>query len=121
MGKATKELTIYQKPTCTTCREALKIVRASGADFASVNYYEEPFTKAKLKRLLKKAGLRPQDVLRTKENIYKKLQLARKPRTDEQVVDLMIKYPDLIQRPLVERGDRVILARPAETVKKVLR
>ncbi len=120
MGKTKKKLTIYQKPTCSTCRETVKLVQASGAEFATVNYYEEPFTKAKLKGLLKKARLKAMDIVRTKEEVYKKLQLAKKDLTDDQLVDLMLKHPDLIQRPLVEMGEKVILARPAETVKKLV-
>lgn len=114
------ELTIYQKPTCSTCREAIKLVQASGVSFTAVNYYEQPFTAAQLKGLLKKAGLRPSEVLRTKEDTYKKLGLAKKTLTDDELIALMIKHPDLIQRPLVEKGDRVILARPAETIKQLL-
>jgi len=110
------ELTIYQKPTCSTCREAIKILQSRGQDYISVNYYERPFTKPQLKALLKKAGLQAKDVLRTKEDIYKKLKLASKNLSEDALVDLMIKHPDLIQRPLVERGQRALLARPAETI-----
>lgn len=120
MGKAEGKLTIYQKPTCSTCRETVKLVQASGAAFAVVNYYETPFTKSKLSALLKKAGLTPREVLRSKEEVYKKLNLAQKGLSDSALLDLMVKYPDLIQRPLVEKGEQVILARPAETVKKLL-
>jgi arsenate reductase len=115
------DVTIYQKPTCTTCRRAVQLLRDSGRPFTAVNYYEKPFTKAALKGLLKKAGMSPKDVLRTKEKIYKELGLARKSLTDEALIDLMVRHPDLIQRPLVEKGDRVVLARPAEEVKKLLR
>lgn len=114
------KMTIYQKPTCSTCREAVKLVQASGIPYQTVNYYETPFTKSELKRLLQKAGLKPKDVLRTKEEIYKTLGLARKTVTDDQLIDLMVKHPDLIQRPIVEKGEKVILARPAETVKSLL-
>lgn len=120
MGKIKARLTIYQKPTCTTCRETVKLVEASACAFTTVNYYEQPFTKAKLGGLLRKAGLKPKDVLRTKEEVYKKLGLARKNLTDEALLDLMVKHPDLIQRPLVARGDRAILARPADRVRKFL-
>lgn len=48
------EITIYQKPTCSTCREAVRLVRESGQPFTAVNYYEQPFTKSRLKDLLKK-------------------------------------------------------------------
>jgi arsenate reductase len=113
-------ITIYQKPTCSTCREAVKLVEASGQPFTAINYYEQPFTKALLKGLLKKAGLSAKDILRTKEDVYKELGLAKKQVSEDELIDLMLKHPDLIQRPLVEKGKKVILARPAETVKKVL-
>ena len=114
------KITIYQKPTCSTCRETVKLVQASGHPYAAVNYYEQPFTKSKLKDLLKKSGLTARDILRTKEDLYKQLGLAKTSLSDDELIDLMLKHPDLIQRPLVERGDRVILARPADTVKKLL-
>jgi arsenate reductase len=114
------KITIYQKPTCSTCREAVKFVQASGHPFTAINYYEQPFTKAQLKKLLDKGGLKPKDVLRTKEDVYKTLGLAKKDLADDALLDLMLKHPDLIQRPLVEKGDEVILARPAEAIKKLL-
>jgi arsenate reductase (glutaredoxin) len=114
------EVRIYQKPTCTTCRQAIQVLRDSGTPFTTVNYYEKPFTKVQLKALLKKAGLSPKDVLRTKEEIYKDLGLAKKNLSDDDLLDVMIKHPDLIQRPIVEKGDRAMLARPAETVKQLL-
>ena len=113
-------ITIYQKPTCSTCRETVKLVEASGQAFTAVNYYQTPLTKAQLKGLLNKAGLSAKHILRTKEDIYKKLGLAKKNLTDEELIDLMVKHPDLIQRPLVEKGEKVILARPAEAVKPLL-
>ncbi|MGH7168081.1 MAG: arsenate reductase (glutaredoxin) [Nitrospiraceae bacterium] len=113
-------ITIYQKPTCSTCRETVKLVEASGQALTAVNYYEKPFTKTQLKGLLKKARLSAKDILRTKEDIYKTLGLAKKSLSEDELVDLMVKHPDLIQRPLVEKGEKVILARPAETVKQLL-
>ena len=113
-------ITIYQKPTCSTCREAVKLVEASGQSYTTVNYYEKPFSKAHLQGLLKKAGLSAKDILRKKEEIYKTLGLAKKSPSEDELLDLMVKHPDLIQRPLVEKGRKVILARPAETVKHLL-
>ena len=114
------EVTIYQKPTCTTCRQAVQLLKESGKPFTTVNYYEKPFTKAQLRGLLKKAKLSPKDVLRAKEDLYKELGLAKKSLSDDELLDLMVKHPDLIQRPIVEKGDKAILARPAETVKALL-
>ena len=114
------DITIYQKPTCTTCRQAVQILKESGKPFTAINYYEQGFTKEQLKGLLKKAGLSPKDVLRTKEDIYKELGLAKKDLSEDALLDLMVKHPDLIQRPIVVKGDQAILARPADSVKNLL-
>lgn len=113
-------ITIFQKPTCSTCRQAVQILKESGKPYKSVNYYEQPFTKEQLKSLLKKAGLSPIDLIRKKEDIYKELGLAKRQLSDDEWLDLMVRYPDLIQRPLVEKGMIVILARPADSIKRLL-
>ena len=112
-------ITIYQKPTCSTCRQVLKIVQESGHAFTAVNYYETPLSKTRLKELLKKGGLKARDVLRTKEEKYKTLGLAKTDKSEDELIELMMTYPDLLQRPLVEQNQTVILARPAETVKQL--
>jgi arsenate reductase (glutaredoxin) len=111
---------VYQKPTCTTCRQVYAALKESGVDFDTVDYYTDPIPKTKLKELLKKAGLKARDLLRTKEEIYRKLKLAERDLSESEIIDLMIEYPDLIQRPIVERGSRAILARPAERLKEIL-
>jgi len=114
------DITIYQKPTCSTCRNTIKLIEESGQPFTAINYYEKPFSKSKLKGLLKKAGLKASDIIRKKEDIYKRLNLAQSHFTDDELLDILVKQPDLIQRPLVQKGDQVILARPPETVKELL-
>ena len=113
-------ITIYQKPTCSTCRQVLSFLKDSGRPYTAVNYYEKPFTKAQLKGLLRKAGLAAKDVLRTKEAVYKELGLAKQALAEDELIELMISHPDLLQRPIVEKGDRALLARPAEKVKDLL-
>lgn len=113
-------ITIYQKPTCTTCRQVFKALQESGVDFQSVNYYTDPIPKSKLKELLKKLGMKGHELFRRKEEIYKKLKLAERDLSDDEALDLMVKHPDLIQRPIVEKGARAILARPAERLKEIL-
>jgi len=115
------KITIYHKPTCTTCRQAVDILKNSGHSFEAIDYYHKPFTKTQLKGLLKKAGLKARDVLRTKEDSYKSLGLAKKEHSEDALLAFMIEHPDLIQRPLVEKGDHVILARPADTLKDFLK
>ena len=114
------KITIYQKPTCTTCRQVYNALKDSGVDFDAVDYYTDPIPKTKLKELLKKAGMSARDLLRTKEEIYRKLKLGEKDLSESEIIDLMVEYPDLIQRPIVEKGSRAILARPAERLKEIL-
>src|SRR5262245_42437417 len=113
-------ITIYQKPTCTTCRQVYKALQESGVNFDAVDYYLDPIPKTKLKELLRKMGMKPRDLLRSKEEVYKKLKLGERDLSDDEIVDLMVKHPDLIQRPIVEKGARAILARPADRLKEIL-
>jgi arsenate reductase len=113
-------IVIYQKPTCTTCRQVHAMLKESGVNFDAVDYYVDPIPKAKLLELLKKMRIAPRQLLRTKETIYKTLKLGERDLSDDEIVDLMVKHPDLIQRPIVEKGARAILARPAERLKDIL-
>jgi arsenate reductase (glutaredoxin) len=97
-----------------------KLLRESGIPFEKVNYYIEPLNKAKLKELLKKMGMKPRELLRTSEPVYRELGLGKGEFTDSEIIDLMIAHPDLIQRPIVERGERAVLGRPTENVKSLL-
>jgi len=115
-----EEITLYQKPTCTTCRQVNKALADSGVDFRAVNYYVEPLSTSKLKELLGKMGIGAANLLRKKEAIYKELGLAKKKLSDDELVELMVKHPDLVQRPIVEKGEKAILARPAERLKEIL-
>ena len=86
----------------------------------AVDYYIDPIPKPRLLELLKKMRIAPRQLLRTKETIYKTLKLGDRDLSDDVIVDLMVKHPDLIQRPIVENGPRAILARPAERLKEIL-
>ncbi|HLE61870.1 MAG TPA: ArsC/Spx/MgsR family protein [Pyrinomonadaceae bacterium] len=70
--------------------------------------------------MLAKMKLAPRQILRASEPLYRDLGLAKGEYTDEQIISLMIEHPDLIQRPIVERGDRAVLGRPTENVKTLL-
>ena len=114
------KITIYQKPTCMTCRQVYAALKESGVKMESVNYYVDPIPKAKLAELIKKMGIKASELFRTKEEIYKTLKLAQRNVSDDEAIDLMVKHPDLIQRPIVEKGRWAILARPAERLKEIL-
>jgi len=85
-------------------------------EFETVNYIEKPLSAAGLKQLLQQAGLKPQDVLRTKEDAYRD-HVAGKNLSDDQLIALMTKYPEIIQRPIVVRNGKAVLAREAEKLR----
>jgi arsenate reductase len=114
------KIVIYQKPICTTCREVYGALQQAGVDFDAVDYYLDPIPKTKLIELLGKMGMRPRDLLRRNERIYRELKLGERELSDDELVDVMVKHPDLIQRPIIEKGPRAILARPADRVREIL-
>ena len=97
-----------------------KLLRESGIPFEKVNYYTAPLTQEKLTDLLRKMKMSPRELLRTSEPVYRELGLGKGEFTDAELIVLMIKHPDLIQRPIVERGNRAVLGRPTENVKALL-
>lgn len=84
-----------------------------GIDFESINYLDKPLSKSELKQLLNAAGLKPQDVLRTKEAAYHQYVADRK-LSDEHLLSIMAEHPELIQRPIVVRGKKAVLARQVD-------
>ena len=88
--------------------------------FEKVNYYIEPLDEKRLRELLKKMQLAPRDILRTSEAVYRELGLGKNEFSDDELIALMVEHPDLIQRPIVERGERAVLGRPVENVKALL-
>lgn len=114
------KITVYEKPTCTTCRKVAKAFSEQGIDFEKVNYYIKPFTKSKLKELLSKMSMKPSELLRKNDEAYKKLKSKITQLTEDEILNLMIKNPDLVQRPIVEKGNRAILARPPERIKELM-
>ncbi len=113
-------ITVYEKPTCTKCREMDQFLRERGVDFSKVNYYIEPLSKKKLTALIGKMNINPRELLRKSEPVYKELGIATGNFTDAQLISLMVEHPDLMQRPIVERGDKAVLGRPTENVEELL-
>ena len=84
-----------------------------GIEFERVDYLKEPLSAKELGQLLERAGLTPQDAIRKGEAAYGKY-VAGKNLSDAQLVRVMAEHPELIQRPVVVRGEKVVLARPVE-------
>jgi arsenate reductase (glutaredoxin) len=114
------QITVYEKPTCTTCRKLATLLSERGIDFERVNYHIDPLPADRIRDLLDKADMRPHDALRTKEPAYAELGLGDRDVSDDELIELMAERPELLQRPIVERGDRAVLARPPERVLDLL-
>lgn len=97
-----------------------KLLRESGISYDKVDYYVAPLSRRKLTELIRKMNLKPRDLLRKSEPVYKKLGLSEDKFSDSELISLMLEHPDLLQRPIVERGDRAVLGRPTENVKELL-
>jgi arsenate reductase len=110
-------IVVYEKRTCTTCRTLAKLLAERGVDFERVEYHVEGLAEDELRALLAKAGLRPRDALRMREEGAAELAAAG---DDEAVIAAMVARPELLQRPIVVNGDRAVLARPVERVLEIL-
>jgi arsenate reductase len=115
-----QNLLVYEKPTCTTCRKMVKLLKEHGIEFERLNYFIDPIPREKLEDLLSRMGMAPRELLRTREKTYKELGLKDPGIGDEEILDAMVKHPELIQRPIIQRGDRVVLGRPVERVLDLL-
>ena len=114
------DLTVYEKRTCTTCRQLAELLTERGVDFDRVEYHVEGLPEPKLRELLRKAGARPHVVLRKRESeLIEELGITD-DTPDEKLIELMAEHPQLVQRPIVERGDRAVLARPVDKVLELL-
>jgi arsenate reductase len=115
-----ERLTVYEKPTCTTCRNLVALLEERGIPFDRLDYHVEGLPEPRLRELLAKAGAAPRDVLRRKEPLVRELGLDRADIGDEELIAAMVEHPQLVERPIVERGDRAVLARPVDRVLELL-
>jgi arsenate reductase len=95
------------------------LFRENNIDFEKVDYFIAPLSKEKLIELLQKANLSPFDVLRKNEPAYKELNIAQ-IKDENKLIALIVENPGLLQRPIVEVGDRAVLARPVENALELI-
>lgn len=114
------QLTLYEKPTCTTCRKSMALLREHGVEFEEVNFFIDELSAAKIAELLDKMGISPRELLRPKDPLYKELGLKDSEHSDLELIELMAQNPGLIQRPIAERGGRAVLGRPFDRVLELL-
>ncbi len=111
---------IYHNPRCRKSRETLEIIRNHGYEPEIIEYLKDPPTVSELKNLLDKMNMKPEEIIRKGEELYKS-NFKGKKMNDEAWLNILVKNPILIERPIVASGERVILGRPPEKVMEIFR
>lgn len=113
-------VSIYHNPRCEKSRQTLALLEKRGIEPRIVEYLKHPPTVAELKNLLRQLGLPARALLRKKEAEYQKAGLDNPALDDETILRVMVKYPKLIERPIVVNGKKAVLGRPPENVLQIL-
>ena len=114
------QIQIWHNPRCSKSRQALAILDELERPKDVINYLQEHPSKERIKNVFKMLGYTsPRDMMRTKEDIYKELNL-KEEHDDEKLFDAMAEHPKLIERPIIIKGDKAIIARPPESAKAFL-
>ena len=114
------DLTLYHNPRCSKSRGALELLEARGLAPTVVRYLETPLDAAQLKRLLGKLGISARQLLRTGEDEYKTLNLADQSLSQDDLIDAIVAHPKLMERPILEAGDKAVIGRPPEKILEIL-
>jgi arsenate reductase len=114
------DLTVYEKRTCTTCRNLATLLEERGVDFDRVDFHVEPLSAQEIRDLVEKTGRPAREMFRAREPVYAELGLGDREVDDDEAIALMAEHTELMQRPVVVRRDRAVLARPVERVNELL-
>ena len=109
---------ILHNPRCSKSRAGVKYLENKGVDFEVISYLKEPLKREQLQDILNKLDMKPSDLMRKKEAIYKELNL--KEASEDELLDAMVANPKLIERPIVINGNKAVVARPDSEIEKVL-
>lgn len=120
LGKLNMTVTIYHNPRCSKSRQTLSLLEEKGVVLDVIEYLKTPPDAASLKSIIKKLGISAHDLLRKNEDEYKQLGLDKKDVSDDEIIDAMIKFPKLIERPIVLHRNKAALGRPPENVLDIL-
>ena len=111
---------IFHNPRCSKSRQALQILQENNCDYEIFLYLDMELNTDLIQDILKKLDLSPRELLRKGELDYKDNDLRNIEHSDQDIINLMIKFPKLIERPIVVKGNRAVIGRPPERVKELL-
>ncbi len=110
---------IYHNNRCRKSREGLAMLEALDKNVEIINYLETPPTVKEIKDLLQMLGLKPIELIRKNEKIWKE-QFKGKELSDDDIITAMSSYPKLIERPIIVKGSKAVIGRPVENIQKLL-
>ncbi|WP_206539904.1 arsenate reductase (glutaredoxin) [Rheinheimera mesophila] len=113
-------ITLYHNNRCSKSREALALLEQSGKAFTVRYYLEQPLSAQELYALLNALALPARELLRSKEEEYKTLGLADPALSEQQLISALVQYPKLMERPVLQVGDKAVIARPADKMLELL-
>ncbi|WP_019602720.1 arsenate reductase (glutaredoxin) [Teredinibacter turnerae] len=116
----TDNIRIFHNPRCSKSRQTLALIEESGVEPTVIKYLETPPTPEELRDLLTKLDMPARDLLRKGEDAYKENNLSDPQLSDDALIEAMVKFPKLIERPIVVKGDKAIIGRPPERVNTLL-
>ncbi|WP_298303859.1 arsenate reductase (glutaredoxin) [Flavobacterium sp.] len=112
-------ITIYHNPRCGKSRECLAFIENSKQEFEIVKYLENPLSFEELEVVIKKLNVKPIELIRTKESIWIE-NFKWKTLSDKEIIQSMVDFPILMERPIVVNGNKAVIARPFEKVKEII-
>lgn len=115
-----EKVIIYHNPRCAKSREALQYLKSIGIEPEIIEYLKTPLDSSAIEKLLMKLNLPPEGIIRKKENLYKE-KFANKRFNSHEWIEILAENPILIERPIVEKGHKAVLARPLENLKNWLK
>ena len=110
---------IYHNNRCGKSRAGLKLVEDSGKEYQVINYLETVPTFEKLKKIIDMLGIRPIELVRKNETIWKE-KFKNKDFSDKELINIMIENPKLIERPIVVKNEKAVIGRPTEKILEIL-
>lgn len=117
--KITEMIKIYHNPRCSKSREGLSLLNDLNQKVEVINYIQNPLTFDELKKLISLLNISPIELVRTKEAIWKE-KFKNETLTDNEIVQAMLDYPNLIERPIVIKENKAVIARPKERINELI-
>ncbi len=111
---------IYHNPRCSKSRETLQILQDNNCQPSIVEYLEEPPSPQQLKDIIGMLGISARDLLRTTEPVYKDADLDDDSLSEDEIIEAICEYPELLQRPIVIAGGRAVIGRPPQKVLEII-